>query len=72
MNRLGAIRSTGTKTAFWPVIIANSGTLICLLSGRRNPLASAFGLGLAALGILLILRYAINRRRGRNHPTKVV
>ncbi len=57
--------TVGTKTVLWPLVFANVGTLVCLISGRANPVAAALGLVLVVLGLGLLLRYYIIARGRR-------
>jgi hypothetical protein len=50
------------QSVFWPLICANGGTLIGLIFGRSNLIASALGLAIAVLGAVLMVRYAVTRR----------
>jgi hypothetical protein len=61
------------QNVFWPLIMANGGTLICLIFGRSNLIASALGLAIAVAGAVLLVRYAVARRAAaKSSNTKAV
>jgi hypothetical protein len=54
-------------------MLANGGTLICLIFGRNNMIASALGLVLAVTGAVLMVRYAAARKAAvKSANTKAV
>jgi hypothetical protein len=61
------------QSVFWPLIFANGGTLICLIFGRTNLVASGIGLAIVVLGAVLMVRYAVARKaRAKSSRTKAV
>jgi hypothetical protein len=67
------IASIGTKTLLWPLVFANGGTLVCLIFGRSNLVASGLGLASVVLGLVLMMRYAVSQRaRANSSNTKAV
>jgi hypothetical protein len=69
---LGALGAIGTKTVFWPLVLANGGTLICLIAGRSNVIASGFGVAMAVIGAVLMVRFAVTRGQSNSPKTKAL